>query len=288
MSKISIRPESFGEAFRSEQFEAIYSQTSQAFQQLVSLQDFVSLSKSFNESVAQYNLENKTFVQRMDNFVWTDDQKEKAINVTFDQDQVIQSLLLKPFITYPECDAVFTKNKYIMPVKGEWFVFWGGTNEFINYHYAHANQRYAYDLEKVRDGLSYHDSPTDNENYYAFGGEIVAPADGKVVQVVDGLKDSVPGEMDAENLAGNYVVIEHAHQEYSLLAHLKKNSVNVKVGDDVKAGQSIGTCGNSGNSSEPHLHFHIMDAADFGTGKSIRIQFKDGNEPIQGDTVITE
>ena len=285
----SIIQEHFGEVFRSGQFEDIYRLTSNEFQQLVPLNEFVDLSVSFNEGVDHYDLEFKNAFLNFVNYVWIDDQREKAINVTFDKDhQKIQGLFLKPYIKYTDSDNILTQNKYMMPVKGEWFVFWGGTNEFMNYHYVYENQRYAYDLVKVKDGLSYQDTPTHNENYYAFGGEIVAPANGRVVKVVDGMIDNIPGEMDPDHPAGNYVMIEHANEEYSLLAHLKKDSITVKVGDDVKEGQGIGTCGNSGNSSEPHLHFHIMDSDDLEKGKSIRIQFRDGYEPIQGDTVFNE
>ena len=160
------------------------------------------------------------------------------------------------------------------------------TNEFVNYHYVYENQRYAYDLVKVQDGQSYEKSPIQNENYYAFDQDIIAPADGKVVKVVDGIKDNVPGEMDERNAAGNYVVFEHANNEFSMIAHFKKNSILVKSGDIVTEGQLIGKCGNSGNSSEAHIHFQVMDSQDIVYGKSIRILFKDGNEPIQGDTIF--
>lgn len=92
--------------------------------------------------------------------------------------------------------------------------------------------------------------------------------------------------MNAEYPAGNYVIIEHENKEYSMLAHLKKNSIQVKVGELVKEGQHIGRCGNSGNSSEPHLHFQIMNSIDFESARSIRIRFKDDNKPIQGDTIL--
>ncbi|YCA46428.1 M23 family metallopeptidase (plasmid) [Bacillus sp. JZ8] len=173
-----------------------------------------------------------------------------------------------------------------MPIKGEWFVFWGGANELINYHYAYENQRYAYDLVKIQEGSSYQNSQIQNENFYAFNEEIIAPADGKVVKILDRIKDNIPGEMDTKNLAGNYVIIEHTKKEYSLLAHLKKNSIQVKIGEFVKEGQYIGKCGNSGNSSEPHLHFQVMDSSNLESGNSLRIRFKDGMEPIQGDTIL--
>lgn len=60
----------------------------------------------------------------------------------------------------------------------------------------------------------------------------------------------------------------------------------MKTGDKVKAGQLLGLCGNSGNSSEAHIHFQVMDHPDFLQAKSLRIQFHGGAEPIQGDFVL--
>jgi hypothetical protein len=281
----AITPEEFGRIFQSEDFEKLYRCASKNFQQLISLEQFIELAVSFNIGVTYYQIEFKTSLQNLNHYIWLDDRKEKAIAVSFDKRQQIQSLYLKPFITYPESDNRFTQNTYSMPIKGEWFVFWGGTNELINYHYAYESQRYAYDLVKIQDGSSYQNTQIQNEHFYAFDEEIVAPADGKVIKIMNGIKDNIPSEMDAENPVGNYVIIEHTSKEYSLLAHLKKNSIQVKIGELVKEGQYIGKCGNSGNSSEPHLHFQVMDSLDLESGKSLRIRFKDGIEPIQGDTV---
>ncbi|MFF5994904.1 M23 family metallopeptidase [Lysinibacillus sp. KU-BSD001] len=280
-----IDPEQFGTHFYQGDYEMIYDQAITPFRELVSLEQFVELAASFNQGVASYQLAYRISIESLIHYVWLDDQKVKAIDVFFDEQWIIHSLSVKPYVTYPSSDKLYTQNSYCMPVKGEWFVVWGGTNEFINYHYAYENQRYAYDLVQVQNGVSYKDTPLRNENFYAFNQPIFAPADGKVVKVLDGLKDNVPGEMDSSNPAGNYVIIEHKHQEYSLLAHLKQSSIVVNEGDMVKEGQCIGRCGNSGNSSETHLHFHIMDCADFTKAKSIRIRFKDGKEPIQGDVV---
>ncbi len=285
MAFISIKPEDFGELFKSEDFKKIYECTSKDFQQLISLESFVELAASFNRGVNYYQVEFNTWLPNSNHYVWLDDQKEKAISVSFNEHQVIQSLYLRPFVTYPESDNHFTQNTYSMPIRGDWFVFWGGANEFINYHYVYENQRYAYDLVKVQGDSSYQNAPSQNENFYAFGKEITAPAKGKVIKIIDGMIDNTPGEMDDQNPAGNYVIIEHSSEEYSLLAHLKKNSIKVSVGELVEEGQFIGLCGNSGNSSEPHLHFQVTDSSDFRNGKSLRIQFKDGSEPIQGDRV---
>ena len=212
-------------------------------------------------------------------------KREKAISVYFDKVGIIHGIKLVPFVSYPESDRQYTKNTYIMPIKEEWFVVWGGINQFINYHYEYENQRYAYDLIIMKNGQSFKDSPSMNENYYAFNKEIIAPAAGKVVKVLDGIADNVPGEMDPHQVEGNCVIIEHKNNEYSMLAHLKQGSIVVKVGEAVQQGEVIGLCGNSGNSSEAHLHFQVMNSLDFVNGQSIRIRFNNGHEPIQGDFV---
>ncbi|RJS59266.1 hypothetical protein CJ483_03615 [Bacillus sp. PK3_68] len=163
--------------------------------------------------------------------------------------------------------------------------FLGGTNQFINYHYVYADQRYAYDLIIMKDGQSYSGPVKENESYYAFNKEIIAPAEGKIVKIVDGIKDNVPGEFNPEPPEGNCVIIEHKNNEYSMLAHLKQSSILVSEGDFVQQGEVIGVCGNSGNSSEPHLHFQVMNSINYLKGQSIRIRFENGLEPIQGDFV---
>lgn len=60
-------------------------------------------------------------------------------------------------------------------------------------------------------------------------------------------------------MVGNHVVIDHGEGVFALCAHLRRGSVTVAVGDDVVAGQQLGEVGNSGYSSEPHLHFQLMD-----------------------------
>lgn len=278
--------EDFGTMFLNEAYENIYFCTSKDFQQIISLEQFIELASTFNNGVHNYQIEFSSAFQNMTHYIWLDNQKEKAISVFFDEHKTIQRIYLKPFITYEQTDNRYTSNLYTMPVKGDWLVFWGGANEFINYHYPYESQRYAYDLVKIQEGLSYRNTQTENKDFYAFDEAVVAPGDGKIAKVVDGLKDNVPGEMDTNNPAGNYVVIEHANKEFSMIAHFKKNTILVKAGDVVREGQLIGKCGNSGNSSEPHIHFQVMDSADLESGNSIRIQFKDGNEPIQGDTIV--
>ncbi|MGN7477311.1 M23 family metallopeptidase [Solibacillus silvestris] len=275
----------FGTYFINNEFQTIYAATADDFKNLVTFEQFAKLCAEYNEGVDHYEIAYEAQLDSLTQLVLLDDRKKKAVVVAFDENRIIQTLYLKPYVTYPETDGTYTKNSYRLPIHDEWFVFWGGANEFINYHYAYEQQRYAYDLVIINEGQSFKDSPISNENYYAFGKDVVAPYAGKVVSVVDGLKDNIPGEMDEQNPAGNYIVIAHPNEEYSMIAHFKKDSIIVKPGDSVKEGQLLGQCGNSGNSSEAHIHFQVMDNADLHEAKSIRIQFRDGHEPIQGEIV---
>lgn len=191
------------------------------------------------------------------------------------------------------------KTKMSLPFKGEWFVFWGGDTVAQNYHQDAPNQRFAFDIVKVdADGKTHKGDGTKNEDYYAFGQEITAPADGVVTYVVDGVHDNIPGEMNKMFVPGNVVIIKHSNNEYSLFAHFKQNSIRVKIGDKVTKGQTLGLCGNSGNSSEAHLHFQVQNAPFFEDEASMKTFFekitvkRDGKtetktdySPVKGDIV---
>ncbi len=138
---------------------------------------------------------------------------------------------------------------------------------------AHVAQRFALDLLILRDGASHTGSGRRNEDYDCFGKPILAPAIGKVLEVLDGVADNVPGQMNPKIVTGNRVIIDHGNNEYSVLAHLCKGSPRVASGDAVHAGDRIGDCGNSGNSSEPHLHYQLQDGPAFGASAGLPAQF---------------
>jgi murein DD-endopeptidase MepM/ murein hydrolase activator NlpD len=91
-----------------------------------------------------------------------------------------------------------------------------------------------------------------------YGKPILAPADGRVVWATDGARELPPFRESRKHEAGNFVILEHAPDEFSEFRHLQRGSVAVKVGDSVRAGQAIGRCGNSGNAVAPHLHFGFL------------------------------
>ncbi len=176
-----------------------------------------------------------------------------------------------------------------LPFDAAWTVAWGGRTIEQNQHAAMSDQRFAYDFFVVEGGTTHRGDGRRNEDYFAYGRSILAPAAGRVVVAVDGVPDNVPGELDAAQLAGNHVILEHGHGEYSLLAHLAPGSVSVKPGDQVSSGQKVGRCGNSGHSSEPHLHYHLQSTARLGDGEGLPAQFvgyvADGARVSRGEPV---
>ena len=124
-------------------------------------------------------------------------------------------------------------------------------------------ERYAIDFVQLgSDGKSYKGDAKDNHSYHAYGADILAVADGKVVDVKNGIPDNVPGStagpITLSTIGGNYVIEDLGNGAYAFYAHLKPDSVKVKAGDRVKRGQVLALLGNSGNSTEAHLHFHII------------------------------
>ncbi|WP_017185767.1 M23 family metallopeptidase [Alkalibacillus haloalkaliphilus] len=281
-----VSPEQFIDEFLEGEFEKLYKQLSDSFQQQVSLEEFEGLGQDFNEGVQSYEVMSVTPIRGLTEYQWISNEGNQGIRGHFADDDTIEGLQLTPLSTFPESDDTYTENTYHMPVVGEWLVFWGGTNELVNYHYASEVQRYAYDLLIYENDSSFDGDPEDNESYYAFGQDVVAPLDGTVVSIENNIHDNTPGiETNEEQPLGNHIIIEHDHNEYSVMGHLQESSVQVSEGDEVNTGDVIAAVGNSGNSSEPHMHFQVSDDLDWLEGSSIRIQLENGEEPIRGDRV---
>jgi murein DD-endopeptidase MepM/ murein hydrolase activator NlpD len=87
---------------------------------------------------------------------------------------------------------------------------------------------------------------------------VLAVADGTVTYAVDGVPENRPGKMNRLFVPGNAILLEHSSALYSLYAHLRPGTLRVRAGQRVKRGATLGLCGNSGNSSEPHLHFQLQ------------------------------
>ncbi|MDD4108203.1 MAG: M23 family metallopeptidase, partial [Prolixibacteraceae bacterium] len=107
-------------------------------------------------------------------------------------------------------------------------------------------------------GNQYKNSGDLPEDYYCFGKAVLAPADGIVAEIEDNIRDNSIGDINTKDNWGNTVVIKHEDYIYSKVSHLKFHSIKVKQGDNVKKGQLLGICGNTGRSPYPHLHFQFQ------------------------------
>ncbi len=130
----------------------------------------------------------------------------------------------------------------------------------------HFAQRFAIDWMKLDDaGRLVHGDPADVRGYTSYDHEVLAVADGTVIEALDELDDQVPGKnpdpstITLDNVDGNHVVLDLGGGRHAFYAHLRKDSVTVRRGDRVRRGQVLGNIGNTGNTSAPHLHFHLMD-----------------------------
>lgn len=199
---------------------------------------------------------------------------ELVMNVSIDGDGLasdIRTLSYPPLPSDPAAGFV-SEVPFRLPFDGAWLVVWGGDSEFTNYHAVVPAQRHAYDLVVWRDGATFIGDGSRNEQYHAWSQPVLAPADGTVVGVLDGMEDSAPGAIGEqagmeragpqEHPAGNHVVIEVGDGEYILVAHFRRGTITVAEGDRVAAGDVLGLCGSSGNSSEPHIHIQLQDGPD--------------------------
>jgi hypothetical protein len=130
-----------------------------------------------------------------------------------------------------------------------------------------AAERFAIDYVRLQpDGHLFTGDRADMTSYAYYGADIHAVADGPVVAAIDDQPDQVPGVLPSGlklvEYGGNYVVQDIGGGNFAFYAHLKPGSVKVEPGARLTTGQVIGALGNSGNSSTPHLHFHVMSTPD--------------------------
>lgn len=155
---------------------------------------------------------------------------------------------------------------YNIPIKlpfwGKWTVSQGHNGE-----YTHKDEyRHAWDFViNGNNGKQFKNEGNSLTDYYCFEKAVIAPADGVVSDVQDGITDNAVGRENLINNWGNTIVIKHAEAFYSKLSHLKENSIKVRKGDYVKSGDIIAACGNSGRSPYPHLHFQLQSTPYIGS-----------------------
>ncbi|MFF9898539.1 M23 family metallopeptidase [Streptomyces longispororuber] len=202
------------------------------------------------------------------------------------------------------------------PVTGRWSAL-NSPADRVPSHGTHGyGQTYAIDItaeddERPRPGFSWlWPLARRGDRYPAFGADLLAVADATVVHAEDRQRDHlsrsslvgvlyllfVEGDLrglaGAHRVLGNHVILDLGGGTYAAYAHLQRGSLAVRPGDRVRAGQVIGRCGNSGNSSEPHLHFQLMDSPDLEAARGVPFRWRGVGVPANKEeftvTTVTE
>jgi imidazolonepropionase-like amidohydrolase/murein DD-endopeptidase MepM/ murein hydrolase activator NlpD len=177
---------------------------------------------------------------------------------------------------YPSSyDSRPSEVRFRLPLAGPVTVAWGGERLRTNYHVVMPDQRWAYDLLVTREGRTHQGDGSRVDQYYAYGMPVLSPADGVVHAIRDGEPDEPPGSWRVRRVTGNHVVLRVAPGQYLFVAHLQPGSIRVAPGDEVRASQVLGLVGNSGNSTEPHVHLHLQDTPRSYFGEAIPFYFHD-------------
>ena len=214
-------------------------------------------------------------------------------------------------------DSATSKTAFRWPLNQSraWLV--GAGASFHSTHRWAVPEEFALDIIAIDgSGSTHRRSGAENTDFYAYGADVVAAADGLVVRTIEGVDEPLPmlrrpsesmqayyGRISTQQAAnmlrgeqgvsGNAVVLDHGNEEYSIYAHLSPGSVRVKNGQRVASGQVIGKLGSSGNSTEPHLHFQVCDkpstlscAGIVPTFTQVRVLNADGPRPIQSGDLV--
>lgn len=158
---------------------------------------------------------------------------------------------------------------FYLPVRGPWIVTQG-----INGDITHRGMwAHAWDFEVAdSDGSTYKDNGLRREDFYCYGLPVLAPAAGRVVNIVNDIPDNAVGQVNSEDNWGNVIILAHRGGLYSLLAHLAPGSIKVEVGTDVQPGAVLGRVGASGRAPTPHLHFQVQRTCEIG-GPTVPAEF---------------
>ncbi|MGE0283636.1 MAG: M23 family metallopeptidase [Rhizobiaceae bacterium] len=178
------------------------------------------------------------------------------------------------------CDSMTSHRGAIMAVNGQLRV----------------PERFAIDWIKVdAEGRVYTGDMAKLESYAYYGAPIHAVADGTVVNLYNEADEQIPGKISSittENIGGNMMVIDIGDGAYAFYAHMQRDSLKFKLGDKVKTGDVVGLLGNTGNTTAPHLHFHVMDGTSPLDANSLPyvftrfstrgvVQMDDSSDPIE-------
>jgi murein DD-endopeptidase MepM/ murein hydrolase activator NlpD len=265
----------FEKFYNTEQYDSVFSLFSKEMQGALTVEKTKEFLTNLNLQAGK--IQKREFVKYESTYAIYKTQFDKtlfALNISIDNESKINGLLVNAFKdeSLPKIDR--NKTKMYLPFKEEWTVVWGGDTKELNYHVESNAQKNAFDILIIdKKGQSYKTTGKTNEDFYAFGKQLFAPCDGEVVLVTDGVKDNKAGEMNAAYVGGNMVIIKTINNEFVVFCHFKNGSVLVKKGQKIKQGQILGKCGNSGRSSEPHLHFHLQNGIDMNTATGIKCYF---------------
>jgi urea transporter len=219
---------------------------------------FFSLLKPFNLTILSlpFNIVLLTFIYSL---------RFRTVNSNFKEVQIQEGTPERNLYSYQSFIKRFPNfgwQQIKLPFFGEWYVSQGHAG--VQTHKGEWSN--AWDFVIMNSDLSqFENDGNELNNYYCFGQNVIAPADGLVVVAEDGIGDNIIGDLNTIKNWGNTVIIKHAEGLYSKLCHLQKNSVSVKAGDMVHYGQVIGKVGNSGRSPFPHLHFQLQPTPYIGS-----------------------
>ena len=270
--------------FEDGEIEAFYDKFGDDVRQILSLQDMLDI---YDQTIGVAPLGNQKGLRSMGlsrlmyfyaTYKWN--TMVLGFQFAFDQDGIIQAFTIKSMTDpLPEPHADYESDVSMqLPFDCLWYTLWGGRQELYNYHTYYAPGAYAYDLMVWDDGGTCAEPCEENDDFYVFGLPILAPAAGVVAEMEDGNPDMTPGVADPAALEGNHVMLEVASGEYLLFAHMQQGSVLVKEGEEVEAGQELGKVGNSGNTTQAHLHLHLQDQDHYDSNaESMPLEFSNLN-----------
>lgn len=160
-----------------------------------------------------------------------------------------------------------------LPFDGTWYV--AAEHGHLDAHRRVAVEMFAYDFLQIgANGRSYQRDGSRNSDYFAYGKKVLAAHDGVVAAVRNDVAENPPGTTNTKSPSGNAVILDHGNGHFGYYAHLRPGSISLKAGAKVAAGDVLGEVGNSGDATEPRLHFHVMSSANIDEAEAIPVTFQ--------------
>jgi len=151
--------------------------------------------------------------------------------------------------------------KIQLPFWGEWFVSQGYDGKITHI----GDWGKALDFVIIDETTqTYQNLGTQREDFYCYNKPVIAPLDGYVYTIVNTVEENEIGEVNTTENWGNTIILNHLNGLFSKISHIKKDTFKVAIGEYVTKGTVLGTCGNSGRSPEPHIHFQLQTLPQIG------------------------